>query len=169
MDQNTKLAVMTNQAAALVVVLVSFVVTRMRKVYAQVESIPYGPRTESDQHRQRTLHMIYNYNDAECISMLRMRRAPFFTLCNLLRTRGLVPETNGCSIEEQVAMFLHVVGHNQRFRVVHQSFRRSIETVHRIFHQVLFVVGELRGDMIKPPSTATHPKVMGSPRWYPFL
>jgi hypothetical protein len=65
-------------------------------------------------------------------------------------------------------MFLHVVGHNQRFRIVHQSFRRSIETVHIIFHQVLFVV-ELRGDMIKPPSTATHPKVMGSPRWYPFL
>jgi hypothetical protein len=66
-------------------------------------------------------------------------------------------------------MFLHVVSHNQRFMVVHQSFRRSIKTVHRIFHQVLFTIGELRGDMIKPPSTATHPKVMGSQRWYPFL
>jgi hypothetical protein len=66
-------------------------------------------------------------------------------------------------------MFLHVVGHNQRFRVVHQSFRKSIETVHRIFHQVLYVVGELRGELIKPPSTSTHPKFLGSPRWYPFL
>jgi hypothetical protein len=47
-------------------------------------------------------------------------------------------------------MFLHVVGHNQRFRVVHQSFRRSIETIHRHFHQVLFAVGELRSEMIKP-------------------
>jgi hypothetical protein len=112
MDQNTELAVMTNQATALVVVLVCFVVTRMRKVYAQVEAIPYGPRTESDQHRQRTLHMIYNYNDVECIGMLRMGRAPFFTLCNLLRTRGLVPKTNGFSVGEQVAMFLHFVNHN---------------------------------------------------------
>jgi hypothetical protein len=61
-------------------------------------------------------------------------------------------------------MFLHVVGHNQRFRVVHQSFRKSIETVHRIFHQVLFAVGKLRGHMIKPPNTSTHPKILGSPR-----
>jgi len=33
------------------------------------------------------------------------------------------------SVEEQVFVFLHVVGHNQRLRVVHQSFRRFIEIV----------------------------------------
>ena len=98
-----------------------------------------------------------------------MTRAPFFNLCNLFRQRGLVKETRGCSVEEHVAMFLHVVGHNQRFRVVHQSFKRSIETVSRIFHQVLFAVGELRAEMIKPPSTSIHPKILGSHRWYPFL
>jgi hypothetical protein len=53
--------------------------------------------------------------------------------------------------------------------VVRQTFRRSIETVSRIFHQVLYAVGELRADLIKPPSTATHPKIMGSHRWFPFL
>jgi hypothetical protein len=62
-----------------------------------------------------------------------------------------------------------VVGHSQRFRVVHQSFRRSIETVSRIFHQVLYAVDELRADMIKPPTSATHPKILGSHIWYPFL
>jgi predicted chitinase len=70
----------------------------------------------------------------------------------------------GVTVEEQIAMFLHVVGHNQRFRVVHQSFRRSIETMHIHFHQVLYAVGELRNEMIKPPSTAIHPKVLGSHR-----
>ena len=75
----------------------------------------------------------------------------------------------GVIVEEQVAMFLHVVGHNQRFRIVHQSFRRSIETVHRHFHQILYAVGELRNEMIKPPSTAIHPKVLGSHRWNSFL
>ena len=82
--------------------------------------------------------------------MLRMIRAPFYTLCNMFRNRGLVPEKVGCTVEEQVAMFVYVVGHNQRFRVVHQSFRRSIETIHRHFHQVLYVVSELRSEMIKP-------------------
>jgi hypothetical protein len=68
-----------------------------------------------------------------------------------------------------MAIFLHVVGHNQRFIVVHQTFRRSFETVSRIFHQVLYVVGELRADLIKPPSTATHPNIMDSHIWFPFL
>ena len=96
--------------------------------------------------------------------MLRMIRAPFFALCNLFRARSLVSDREGVTVEEQVAMFLHVAGHNQRFRVVHQSFRRSIETVHRHFHQVLYAVGELRNETIKPPSTAIHLKVLGSHR-----
>ena len=50
---------------------------------------------------------------------------------------------------EQVAMFLHVVGHNQRFGVVHNTFRRSMETIFRYFKQVLYAVGELRGEMIR--------------------
>jgi predicted chitinase len=82
---------------------------------------------------------------------------------------SLVCEREGCTIEEQIAMFLRVVGHNQTFRVVHQSSRRSIETVHRHFHQVLYVVGELMNEMIKPPSTAIHPKVLESHRWNPYF
>ena len=96
--------------------------------------------------------------------MLRMTRAPFFALCNLLRDRSLVSEREGCTVEEQVAMVLHVVGHNQRFRVVHQSFRRSIETVSRYFREVLYAIGELRGEMRRPPSTKTALKIRTSPR-----
>jgi hypothetical protein len=73
------------------------------------------------------------------------------------------------SVEEQVAMFLHVVGHNQRFRVVHQAFRRPIQTIHKHFHQVLYAVGELRKELIKAPSPTTHPKIIGSYRWNPYL
>jgi predicted chitinase len=115
------------------------------------------------------LKAIYNSTDDECIYMLRMRRAPFFSWWNLFRNRALVPKTTGCTIEEPVAMFLHVVGHNQRFRVVHRSFRRSIETIHRHFHQVLYAIGELRSEMIKPPTHGIHPKILGSHRWNPYM
>jgi predicted chitinase len=101
--------------------------------------------------------------------MIRMRRAPFFDLVKTFRERSLVTDRDGVSVEEQVAMFLHIVGHNQRYRVVHQSFRRSIQTVHKHFHQVLYVVGELRNELIKTPSTTTHPKIQGSHRWYPYF
>jgi predicted chitinase len=97
--------------------------------------------------------------------MLRMTRALFYALCNLFRNRGLVPKKARCTVEEQVAMFLHIVGHNQRFSVVHQSFRRSTETVHRHFYQIFYVVGKLRSEMIKPPTPSIHPKILGSHRW----
>ena len=82
---------------------------------------------------------------------------------------GLVVDSINSSVEEQVAIFVHVVGRNQRFRVVHKSFRRSIETVNRHFHQVLYAIGELRDELIKPPSGSTHIKILGSHRWNPFL
>jgi hypothetical protein len=35
-------------------------------------------RDENEQHRMRTLNMIFHSTDIECISMIKMRRAPFF-------------------------------------------------------------------------------------------
>lgn len=171
MDGAQRREVLAKQASTLVVVMTSFVASRIRSPIPVPEPNPllYALRSDAERHRQRTLQAIYNSTDRECISMIRMSRAPFFALCDLFRQRGLVPESPGCSVEEQVAMFLHIVGHNQRFRVVHQSFARSIETVHRNFHQVLFAIGELRNEMIKPPSSTTHPKILGSPRWNPHF
>jgi hypothetical protein len=72
-------------------------------------------------------------------------------------------------VEEQVAMFLHVVGHNQRFRVMHNTFSRSIETISRYFNQVLYAIGELRQEMIKPPLGDIPSKIRYSKRWYPYF
>jgi hypothetical protein len=77
MDKNAQHDQMARQAAAMVVVMVSFVVSRLRRVRSE-ESIPYGPRTHAERHRQSTLQMVYNYNDIECVAMLRMKRLPFY-------------------------------------------------------------------------------------------
>jgi hypothetical protein len=98
-----------------------------------------------------------------------MRKASFFNLVKLFRERSLLEDTMHCCVEEQVAMFLHIVGHNQRFRVIHHTFRRSFETVSRYFHQVLHVAGELRAELIRAPSGDTHPKILGSHRWYSYF
>jgi hypothetical protein len=87
----------------------------------------------------------------------------------LLRDRNLLRDSIHSSIEEQVAMFLHIVGHNQRFRVIHQNWRRSNETVSRYFKEVLYAIGEIRNDMIKPPSSETPLKITNSTRWYPYF
>ena len=46
-------------------------------------------------------------------------------------------------MEEQVATFFHIVGHNQRFRVIHNTFRRSSETISQYLKQALYAVREL--------------------------
>ena len=169
MDPAQNRELMANQAAVLVVVMVSYVITRLRRSRPKPDPLLYHLRSDAEQHWKQTLQAIFNSTDAECLSMIRMTRAPFYALCNLFRNRGLVPETTGCTVEEQVAMFLHAVGHNQRLRVVHQAFRRSIKTVHRHFHQVLYAIGELRSEMIKPPTPGIHPKILGSHRWNPYI
>nr|XP_020164914.1 protein ALP1-like [Aegilops tauschii subsp. strangulata] len=87
----------------------------------------------------------------------------------MFRSRGLLQDSIHTSVEEQVAMFLHVVGHNQRFKVVHNTFRRSVETISRYFKQVLYVVGELRGEMIRSLTGRTPTKIRTSTRWYPYF
>jgi hypothetical protein len=121
------------KAAAFVSVVYAYFISRLRAARNAQPHISYAPMSAMDQERQANLDKIYNCNDIECVNMLRMRRAPFFNLCNLLRDRHLLRDTINSSVEEQVAMFLHVVGHNQRFRVIHQNFRRSMETVSRYF------------------------------------
>ena len=93
-----------------------------------------------------------------------MKRAPFARLVQTFRSRGLLEDGIHTTVEEQVAMFLHVVGHNQRFRVVHNTFRRSMKTISRYFKQVLYAVGELRGEMIRSPTGRTPTKIRTSPR-----
>jgi hypothetical protein len=157
------------KAAAFVSVVYAYFISRLRATHNSQPRVSYAPMSAMDQERQANLDKIYNCNDIECVNKLRMRRASFFNLCNLLRDRSLLRDTINSSVEEQVVMFLHVVGHNQRFRVIHQNFRRSMETVSRYFREVLYAIGELRGEMIRPPSNDTPLKIRNSPRWYPYL
>jgi hypothetical protein len=96
--------------------------------------------------------------------MLRMRRAPFYELVKRFRERKLLQDSIRTCVEEQVAMFLSVIGHNQRIRVMHNTLRRSIETISRYFNQILYTIGELRQEMIKPPSGETQSKIRNGKR-----
>ena len=159
------------QAAALISVIQAWVMFMQQRAVRRAGRplIRYGPLFPREQERIQNLNYIYNCNDVEALWMLRMKRAPFARLVETFRSRGLLQDNINTSVEEQVAMFLHVVGHNQRFRVIHNTFKRSMETISRYFKQVLFAVGELRGEMIRRPSGQTPPKIRGSPRWYPYF
>jgi hypothetical protein len=58
-------------------------------------------------------------------------------------------------VEQHVAIFLHTIGHNVRNRLVGTNFSRSSETVSCYLNKVLYAIGELRNDFIRPPSSMT--------------
>ncbi|WVZ77426.1 hypothetical protein U9M48_025291, partial [Paspalum notatum var. saurae] len=169
MDPSVRRRRLIVRGAALVVVAAAWLFVRFRRRAMNANRLSYAPMAQRDAERQNNLRFIYHSDDTRCVDLLRMKRQPFFQLCDLFRTRGLLRDSVHTSVEEQVAMFLHVVGHNQRFRVIGLSFRRSIETISRLFQEVLYAVGELRGDMIQPPAADIPTKILHSSRWNPYF
>jgi hypothetical protein len=112
----------------------------MRAAFPQVS---YGPLLARDQEKIANLNYVNNRNDVEAAQMLRMRRVTFYELVKRFRERWLLSDSIHIYVEEQIAIFLHVVGHNQRFRVMHNTFRRSIETISCYFNQLFMQLGSL--------------------------
>jgi hypothetical protein len=75
-----------SQAVAMVVVIGAFLMSRLRLCSASLEPNPLQllPRSVADLQRQHNLNLIYNSTDAECIAMLRMRKAHFFYLVSVI-------------------------------------------------------------------------------------
>jgi len=120
-------------ATVVVVVVVACFFMWFRRRAEDARSVTYGPMAVRDQQRMNNLRYIYESDDVHCVNLLRMKRAPFFQMCDLFRSRQLVTDSIHACIGEQGAMFLHVVGHNERFRVVDLNFRRLGETISRFF------------------------------------
>ncbi|XP_071681217.1 protein ALP1-like [Lolium perenne] len=166
MDNKKRMLIHTSVAYMLVSMFTLVVNSRKRK---QRESITYGPIDETDRMRREYLENKVWKNDTTCLNMLRMRKAPFFRFCQLFRDRNLLKDTIHTSIELQVAMFLHTVGHNVRNRVISLNYGRSGEVVSRYFKRVLHAIGELRDELIRKPSLETPAKIEGNYRWDPYF
>ena len=99
-----------------------------------------------------------------------MRKDVFWKLSSHLRDARLLRDTIHVTVEEQLAMFLHTVGHNLRNCVIGFYFKRSGETVSRYFSEVLRALCYLAKDMISLRSIETHAKITNSPdRFYPYF
>ncbi|KAF7041521.1 hypothetical protein CFC21_051306 [Triticum aestivum] len=133
------------------------------------EAITYAPIDERDRMRREYFDNKIWKNDTICVNMLRLGREPFFRFCQLFRDRNLLKDTIHLTIEQQVVMFLHTVGHNIRNMVIGANFGRSGEVVSRYFKTVLHAIGELRDDLIRKPSLETQTKIEGNYRWDPYF
>jgi hypothetical protein len=65
------------RAAALISAMYALLFARIRLLHCSRPQLTYGPMSKWDEERQKNLDLIYNYNDVECVNMLRMRRVSF--------------------------------------------------------------------------------------------
>ncbi|CAO2838016.1 unnamed protein product [Amaranthus hypochondriacus] len=66
-------------------------------------------------------------------------------------------------VEERVAIFLNILGHDQKQRLIVRRLRRSKETITRNFRQILRCVLRLHNILLKTPEPI--PKDSNDERW----
>ncbi|KAL0546651.1 hypothetical protein IC582_016563 [Cucumis melo] len=109
-------------------------------------------------HRIRQLayfQMIHEL-DLVCRGSTCMDRQTFAILCHLLRTVVGLSLIEIVDVEEMVVMFLHVLAHDVKNRVIQQEFVRSGETVSRHFSLVLLAMLQFQDKLIKKLVSVTN-------------
>nr|XP_051228523.1 protein ALP1-like [Lolium perenne] len=101
--------------------------------------------------RAQALNNKIRVSDTECIYQLRMDRHCFQVLCSLVREIGGVKDSRNMSVDEMVAMLLHILAHDEKNRAIHHDFQRSPESVSRNFHKILDAVLKLWRVLLKKP------------------
>ena len=79
---------------------------------------------------------------------LRLSKKSFFNLCRILQEKGGLVRTRNVPTTEAVTMFLHILAHNLKYRVVQFSYCRSKETISRQFNDVLRAVMKVSKDYL---------------------
>ncbi|KAI5336060.1 hypothetical protein L3X38_026194 [Prunus dulcis] len=80
-----------------------------------------------------------------------MDRQSFHKLCQILVTKGELRSTRNMSTEEMVAIFLNILAHHHKNRVIKFNFTRSGRTVSKYFHECLKAMIRCQKDFWKSP------------------
>ncbi|XP_056159720.1 uncharacterized protein LOC115667555 [Syzygium oleosum] len=95
--------------------------------------------------------IVYGHSD-RIYEAFRMERHVFLNLCDLMRARGWLKDSQYVRTDEQVGIFLSLVGHKNSIRDLCERFQHSEETISKYFTIVLKAVMKLAKEVIKPPS-----------------
>ena len=131
--------------------------------------LPRAPYVNHAAERENYINSILHGSRRFCVSQIRMKPIAFHHLCHILTEGEHVHPTIHMSVQEQVLIFLHIIGQNARFRVIGSQFYRSTKTVHRYFKVVLRGALKLYRALIRLPNEDTPPEIRDSRRFYPYF
>jgi len=98
-----------------------------------------------------------------------MPSATFKKLAQWVKEKGLLQETRNISIEEQLAIFLKIVGEGASNRTAQDRFQHSGDTISRHFHHVLDALIHLYTEFVQPPNLSTQMEIRNNKKLSPFF
>ncbi|KAH6792547.1 nuclease HARBI1-like protein [Perilla frutescens var. hirtella] len=101
--------------------------------------------------------------------LYRMYSDAFLKLCSIIKEKTHLEDTRYVCVEEMVATFLIIVGHNDRYCNVSQRFDRSHFTTSQNFNKILKALNTIASDMMVKTSTGILAKIKESKRFMPFF
>nr|XP_023914167.1 uncharacterized protein LOC112025719 [Quercus suber] len=141
----------------------------LRKLQRRRRRLPRAPFVNHAAEREEYINSILHGSETYCVNQIRMTPIAFHRLCHILTEGEHVRPTIHMPVTEQVFIFLHIIGHNVRFRVMGSRIYRSTETVHRYFKVVLRGVLKLYRTLIRLRSEDTPQEIRNSRRFYPYF
>ena len=144
-------------------------VTLLRKLRHRHRQLPRAPYVNHATKREEYINSILHGSEGHCVNQIRMKPIAFHHLCHILTEGEHIHPTIHMSVTEQVFIFLHIIGHNVRFRVMGSWIYRLTETVHRYFKVVLRGVLKLYRALIRLCSKDTPLEIRNSRRFYPYF
>ena len=92
-------------------------------------------RTSILSSAQFIIDMIDGYAQT-CYELFQMDKKTFLNLCDHLKRHENLQDTQLVIVEETIVMFLLIIGHNVRMRVVIDRFQHSTKIIARYFKEV---------------------------------
>ena len=109
-------------------------------------------------------------HESWCKAEFRMEPEIFKATSNYLRCEGLLHDTQGVAIEEQLGMFMFMISRNASNQVLQKAFQHSGETIHRHIKAIFDIIPALTIRFLKlPSSNQTHPKITSDPLYWLFF
>ncbi|CAM0949769.1 unnamed protein product [Alopecurus aequalis] len=146
------------------------VVSIAQHIYCKRKILELGDFSEEEAEtrvRKQMLRNIYLGRNEYCYDTLRFTKRSFFDLCAILRERAGLKDTFYMSVEEAVAIFLLVLSHGMKFRLIRSTYRWTLEPVSRHFNEVLRAVLSLSHELIKLPDPAAELPEDNRWKWFP--
>ncbi|GAV65323.1 hypothetical protein CFOL_v3_08838 [Cephalotus follicularis] len=142
------------------IICVAIIYMLMRR--AQARHLPRNRYNTSILSRNAYILELLRGSDRQCIELMRMSREAYVRLCRHFRLKLWLHDSRHVSVEEKIAMFLTIIGHNERYVIIKRRFQHSSQTIHKYFHEVLATIMTFAREMIVPSTFEPNPDSPGA-------